>query len=222
MKTFTLKDRSEVEIRVAQELKNNQDFIYETNQSIQNLSNSLVAMSNLYEKLRASSESERKTLEISVQNLNEQVLSRLASFNYRLTDIESECIELHDELVDKLDDFVDEYMTRLEHNKASKTWWSYLDEINQKIKVKDDYFDTAVIELKRLASDQVDAVRKEIPFVPDIEPIKKEISNQFQAFKIDYEGISKELSLIKKAIAYNEKKFENIYTLIERLKVGTQ
>jgi hypothetical protein len=37
-------------------------------------------------------------------------------------------------------------------------------------------------------------------------------------FKIDFEGVARELMMVKKNVAYGEKKFENIYTLIERLK----
>ena len=40
----------------------------------------------------------------------------------------------------------------------------------------------------------------------------------FQILNVNYSGILKEISLIKKDISYSQKKFENIYTLIERLK----
>jgi hypothetical protein len=41
------------------------------------------------------------------------------------------------------------------------------------------------------------------------------MEDKFQDFKVDFDGLVKEIALIKKAVAYDQKKFENVYTLIE-------
>jgi hypothetical protein len=39
---------------------------------------------------------------------------------------------------------------------------------------------------------------------------------------VDFDGLVKEIAILKKAVAYDQKKFENVYTLIERLKAGKE
>jgi hypothetical protein len=64
----------------------------------------------------------------------------------------------------------------------------------------------------------VQDLRKEMPDMPDISPLTKKIDETLACFKVDFDGVLKELQMVKKSVAYGEKKFENIYTLIERLK----
>jgi len=48
-------------------------------------------------------------------------------------------------------------------------------------------------------------------------PLRKEFMEELSMHKIDNEGLLKEIKVLKKTAFINEKKIENLYTLIERL-----
>lgn len=56
--------------------------------------------------------------------------------------------------------------------------------------------------------------------MPEIDPVQVKIDEVKKVVKVDLDGVAKEIFLMKKAIVYEQKKIENIYTLIERIKAG--
>lgn len=222
LKTFTLKDKSEVDLRVAQEIKNHQDWMYEVGQSIRILKEGLAALAAIHEKNLSKVQSEHKSVLIAFENLEENVLRKLDVFTQRIGDVETKCINLQLELGDKLYEFSQNYTTKEENVKSDAFLWSKFKELDEKMKSKNDFVDTQFIRSRSQLKEEIEGVRKEIPSIEEFKPLKKEMEETFQAFKVDFAGLIKEIALIKKAVAYDQKKFENIYTLIERLKEGKQ
>ena len=67
----------------------------------------------------------------------------------------------------------------------------------------------------------IEKLRKALtPIVPEVDPVDTKLDERFKVFKVDFDGLVKEITLLKKAVFYDQKKFENVYTLIERLKEG--
>lgn len=222
MKTFTLKDRSEVDIRVAQEIKNHQDWMYQTGQAIRTLKEGLDALSAVHERSFSKLNSDHKSVLIAFENLQEEVLKKLQGFLQRIGDLESKCIHLQLELGDRLYEFAQNYTTKEDNLKSHALQWSKFKELDEKMKSKSDLFDTEFSSVRSQLNDQIEGVRKEIPSVDEFKPLKKGMEEAFQVFKVDFDGLVKEIALLKKAVAYDQKKFENVYTLIERLKAGKQ
>lgn len=72
--------------------------------------------------------------------------------------------------------------------------------------------------LRRFTSD-IEKTKKEIREVPsDAFIVKKQLEEQICAHKVDVTGIMKEINIFKKENYITQKKIENIYTLIDRLK----
>lgn len=222
MKTFTPKERSEVDLRVAQEIKNHQDWMYQTGQYIRGLKEGLAALGVMNEMNAAKLHSDHKSILIEFENLQEEVSNKLNTFFHRIGNLEARCSQLQLELGDKLYEFSQTYTTKEENVKCHAFQWSQFKELDQKIKSKNNFFETEFSSLRSQLKDQIECVRKEIPSVHEFKPLKKEMEDTFQSFKVDFAGIVKEIALIKKDVAYAEKKFENIYTLIKRLKEGQQ
>lgn len=222
MKTFTPNQRSEVDIRVAQELKNHQEFVYQTNQSLQNLSTSIVSLSLLIEKNRSQLFSEKKSLEIGFENLKKEVLDRLDQFLKRMGDLESKFIEVQEKLADDQEEFSKDYMTKESYFQAFYPALQKLQEIDNKVEKKNSYIESEISRINGLFENKVENVRKEIPSVEEFKPLRKEMKELFQNFKIDFKGLIQEIAVLKKTSAYDQKKFENIYTLIDRLKAGNK
>jgi len=222
LKTFTLKDRSEVDIRVAQEIKNHQDLMYQTSQQVQALSKGLDALVMRHGEVIAKADSDRKQVLISFENLHQEVLKKLDQFFQRIGDLESKCLELQSHLDFRLDEFQEHFLTKEDHVKATYPHFAKLAVLQEEVGSNYDFFQKAVSDLKAHAADQLEGVRKDIPSVEEFKPLKKEMEDHFQAFKIDFIGLVKEIALLKKAVGYDQKKFENVYTLIERLKERVQ
>lgn len=220
MKTFTPNQRSEVDIRVAQELKNHQDFVYQTNQSLQNLSTSLVSMSLLHEKAKSQFFNQKKELEIQFENLKQTVTTQLSEFLQRMGNLETKCAQIAERLEDQLDDFSKDYLTKESFVNAFYPEVQKIEGLTKELGKKNSYMETEFSRTRSYVDDRVEEVRKEIPSVEEFKPISKKMDETFQSFKIDFSGLVKEIALLKKQASYSQKKFENVYTLIERLKAG--
>jgi hypothetical protein len=78
LKTFTPKERSEVDIRIAQEIKNHQDWMYEIGQSIRILKEGLAGLSVIHERNLSKLDSEHKSiLDCISRILQEKVLEEI-------------------------------------------------------------------------------------------------------------------------------------------------
>lgn len=213
--------KSEVELRVAQELKNNQDFIYDTNQSLQNLSTSLIALSLQDEKLRTMFESDKKSKEIAYENMVAEVSNKVSAQEKRMSNFEHNIVKLLQETQGR--------MKLIEDNMVCH------DVLDQKIIEIAEWLGSLEVSLEKLKNlvtssntrfenmivHDFNQLRLLIPKEDvDSKNVKTEVEELLKSMRVDFEGLVREISLVKKALAYDDKKFENIYTLIERLKAG--
>lgn len=215
--------KSEVDLRVAQALKNNQDFIYQTNQALQNLSQSIIALSLQNEKLRSQFESDKKGKEIDYENHLKEVNNRAAMLGQRVSAFEDGIVRMLSEVQGRLDEF----RTQLVHHeildqkfKTIVQWMQSFESSHERLS---GLVNSSVCLLHGKIASEIESVRKDLTPSPDArDPIKAEVEEFLKSMRVDFEGLVRELALVKKALAYDEKKFENIYTLIERLKAGAK
>lgn len=212
--------QSEVDLRVAQELKNNKDFIYQTNQTLNQLKEQIALLQLQKQQHQNKLESHLTILKIHFENLSDKVSDKVQSCLHRLGNLESAYVVLQEEVLGEL--------TKLKRSAASQ------DDVDQlynsthdtKKSLKKDIQDTmsfCVEGLTRLTEDvnrEITLMKQSIPEQVDLENFENKILELFNSAKIDYSGVMKELNMIKKALHYDEKKFENLYTLIDRLKAG--
>ncbi len=220
MKSFTPKERSEVDIRIEQEIKNHKDWMYQTTQQIQGISTGLSFLSAQRQKDNDQSFNERKSLFIAFENLETEVNKQIKSFIQRLGDIETKCADIEKCLESMLNHLPDLYLSKEEFSCRTADQRERLKELDFKINQKHQKCESQLEHLKSFIKEQDSQIRKSIPSIDEFKPLKKDMESSFQTFRVDFLGLIKEVSLIKKALAYDEKKFENVYTLIERLKVG--
>lgn len=221
MKTFTHKDRSEVDIRIAQEIKNHQDWMFNTGQSINSLKEEIRALSLANESSKAKSASDYKSLLIEFENLKEAVhkrfgdlvdrigaaenllLQSLSKFKLIKDEVDLDCLKKHEfeEALSNLDNLVvSNHLTQ---------------------SLKNDNFNKYLEQLKDKAEEDIRKLKKELDSKPSpVDPIKKHIDERFNAWKVDVEGLVKEIVILKKKLHYDEKKFEHVFTLLEQLKEG--
>lgn len=223
MKTSTPKQRSEVDIRVAQEIKNHRDLVYDQGQRINSLKEGLGALAILHERAMAKTESDRKDLLIEFENFREEILSSFKVMNQRLGDLETKLFKILDAFSDLKERVELKYLSREDFINIIDPIENRIDVLQHDNKAKFDYFNLAVEMMKNQFTDQIAVVKKDLtPQVPEVDPLKQQLDERMKSWKVDFDGLVTEIALLKKAVAYDQKKFENIYTLIERLKEGKQ
>lgn len=165
---------------------------------------------------------QKQELQIAFDNLKDDVTNQLKEFSKRIGDVETRCQEILKNHEDSLDDFSKDYLTKESFVGAFYPAMQKMDNLSTEVNKKNSYMETEFSRVRSHINDQVEGVKKEIPSVEEFKPLKGEMNESFQSMAIDFKGLVKEIALLKKAVAYDQKKFENVYTLIERLKEGKQ
>lgn len=202
-----------------QEMINLHKEIYDVNQRLNILSSQIAQLSLKHDKSAAKLESLVDTLRIDVENHKAEIKKLSHENSQEIGNIATSC-DLYQRDVQKQ---IDSLQQNKLHVDAYIDGYDRLElamyEINQAIEKKQDYFNEAVRELRNHVAEQSAILRKDLTIVkPEVDPLEKAVKEDITAFRIEMKGINKELILLKKHRAYNEKKFENIYTLIDRMK----
>jgi hypothetical protein len=211
--------KSEVDLRVAQELKNNQDFIYQTNQTLQGLSHGLVALSLQHERVIAKFDSEKKDILIDFENICDKVNKSLHEINQRIGDLESKYNKDIEDIKFVLNTAIQNCITQEVFNNEIRLGSISFNKLDSTINKHINESRSNNQHIHSTIKSEIQKVREDLtPIIPEVDPVKKAIQEVFEVFKVDFDGLVREISILKKAVAYDEKKFENVYTLINRLK----
>lgn len=223
MKTFTPKDRSEVDIRVAQEIKNHNDFIYNTGQEIDKLKGNIVSLAIQHDKVVAEAGCHRRELLIEFENIKESLVETVHQMKQRLGDVESKMSYVLEVVSEMKDDLNKHSIIQNESIDLINSMDISLSSLQGEHATQKDYFSYAVSLLKNQVEEKIKEVKEELtPKPPEVDPIKQQLDERFKVWKVDFDGLVREIAILKRAVAYDQKKFENVYTLIERLKAGSK
>lgn len=216
-----LNKRSPEEIKAIQDNKNNQDFIYQTNQSLQNLKIGLESLKERYDSLHCLIENRSKSLDISFSNLEDKCLV-----------ITKDCVSSLNDFRDLLDHFFNEaekrfkniefgYIKKIDYQNQVEKSEKRDEGLQKNIDSLKDYSDSQIHLLKSSLNSEISSQRQDIlSQIPKVDLNKEELETCLKCVYQDMLGLKQEIERLKKSDRYSEKKFENIYTLIERLKAG--
>lgn len=209
----------EIDLRVSQELKNYQDSIYQINQEIQKINRAIVSLSLVLEENKAKGGREAKNVLIGFDNMSDKVLKHCLEINQRVGDLETKFQKLEKETKERLSTISQELSLKDKFIENKFLDLKKIDIIDVEQRKNKEYFSLAIEQLKSYINQQFYQLRKDLtPDSKKDDAMKKYLEERLNTFKIDFEGLVKEIAILKKAIAYDQKKFENLYTLIERLK----
>ncbi len=214
-------NKSQIDLKVAQELRNNQQFIYQTNQSLQDLRNGLKELASQKDHYFQQYQSLIKELQISYENFTNTMLVRMHENERRVSGYENVLNQFTKECTKKIEVINQNYVEKLDFQGIIQGIEEEKEELKTKVKV---LFDSVFSSLKSIESkicSQICDLRQELlSSMPSLDPIRKEYEERINTVYVDFRGLITEIERCKKTLAYDEKKFENIYTLIERLKAG--
>ncbi len=218
-RTNQTKQRSEVDIRVHQEIKNHNDRVEQMNQSIQSLKQGQIGLSLLYEKSMAKSGSDLNNLLIGFENLKFGVENTLHNMNQRLGEMETRVSGLLDGFLKIKKEIQTTCVDKDDLDNHLECHRDQIDCLQQDLSTHKDGFNSAIVALNHKLRDEFERLKKELtPLPPKVDPVQEKMNSLLEIWKVDCDGLVKEIALLKRSSAYAEKKFENIYTLIERLK----
>jgi hypothetical protein len=211
LKPSTLNNRSEEEIRAIQEKKNQTDFIYQTNQRLQNLDSSIVSLSVLIEKRHADLCSNHKSLQIDLENHKENVSDILNQFSSKIDETNIGYVYLDQ----KCDKSIKSMMESLMH----------LSDVGQSVEEIDLSHDALFLDLQAFKSESSSAVdliksqmthdlaclredfKKEASIVdPTIDALKQEINVLLN----EIAGLKKDVAYLKHDKCFMERKIERL------------
>jgi hypothetical protein len=218
---LSTREKSEVDLRVAQELKNNRDFIYETNQKLQSLSQGMIALSLENDKIIKKYESEKKGLAILVENLEVDMrktfLETKLMIDEFLLRIESQVTFIRHTVEACPEIFV----TKSDSDPVINNILDSILDLTVSFERFSEGNASSLAHVKQYSETKVDELRKELNNQPsEAHALESKINSRLLDMQGNHLGLVGEITQIRKELHYAKKKFENIYTLIERLKVG--
>jgi len=103
-------------------------------------------------------------------------------------------------------------------SKEFKELCTYFSEMQEEIKTLSKSHENDTHRIKLNFSKELKKQKEEILSLPsEAKKVKEEFMEELSMHKIDNAGLLKEIKVLKKTVFINEKKIENLYTLIDRL-----
>ena len=192
-------------------------------QSIDALKEKVLNFSKQQEAIAAKNASAHQALLIAHENLNANVHKLFTDLVDRIGKCENELLRVLAKLR-QIDEEVSKNCIKKQQFEASLTKIDNLVVSNHLTHtLKNDNLNHSFKQLQGQTEENLKRLKTELtPKTPEIDPIKAQLDERFKVWKIDFDGLFKEIAVLKKTFSYDQKKFEHIYTLIERLKEGKQ
>lgn len=207
------------ELAVKQEIQNYQNSLNSILQSIRDIKESVE--SNKTECLENSAvlHSVQNIHSIENELLKSEVDKKFKSFDSRLNDFCKENAKIID-LCDEMKKIADQSSQKYLHiEKRFQEILTDLARIKSTISSNSKFIEEYTESLYRKVNDSIEKNKKEIIESPSkLEKVKQEIEAKLDSYKVDFEGVTREINVFKKENFITQKKLEQIYTLIERFK----
>lgn len=221
MKTSIPRGFSDAELKTLQEMKIDRDFKYQIGQSVQRISEDQKELQSKQDRLAACLYSDHKDVLIEFENLKEAVRDTLLETEQRVGDIETKISKFQQEFNSFRQEIKTAFLTRQEFFDEFVPDVQKLDELQKRVEQRNEFINLLILNIRSQFRQDLESLKQELtPKVPEIDPVKQQLDERFQVFKVDFDGLVREIGLLKQAVTYDQKKFENIYTLIERMKEG--
>jgi len=149
-------------------------------------------------------------------------LSDNNSFRDSLSKLDSKCYEVHEKThkeVKSLDNLANaihgKYMLL---DKSTSDLRLYLSSLEKKLEDIAKKLESESEKTNNKIEKAIKKLKKEILELPsEASEVREELLEILSMNKIDNEGLLREIKVLKKTVFINEKKIENLYTLIERI-----
>lgn len=203
---------------VKQEIKNHNDQILTSNLSINKIREDLEKNNSSQAQINANLASEISRLSSNLNELSKVTGNLIGKLTSAANDLRSSISNFQSQIalcVQGISECKAALQEQERKSKADQVKMAFLEESIKNIPITLHSFSERV---EKKAMSQANHVKEEILGLPcEAKKVRDELLKQIEIDRIDFEGVTKELIAVKKAHFINDKKIENIYTLIERL-----
>jgi ribosomal protein S21 len=214
-------NKSEIDKRVAQELKNNTDFIYQTNQALQNLRFDFSALeTELHQQL-------------AIYDSHLRMLSRKCEGTDAMCEVKMhKCYETLEEYrtqgkdtLTKVEKFIADAKMEFAKRSVRDQDMALIVSEHQAINNRCDRISASVASesnhvFSKLRS-ELAQLRQTIEDRPsEIPALRKEFVDKSEVFNKNYDGMKDEVASLKYSVFLMQKHIEDLYSIIEKLKAG--
>lgn len=221
---FTLKlstPKTSEEIASHAKEKEYQAFIYRTNQVLNRLNEGIVSLGIQHEKMYQKHQSLHNNLSIDFENHISEVGLKIGRAFSCIDDFRSDLGEIQLEVKSQIDTSNREFVTKQDLERMASYIHQQMKLLDLSFKDLKNFVESELMNLKASLDGKIQAASNEVKKVmPKVDPVKEALESKINVFYTDLAGLTKEIARIKEAVMYGEKKFENLYTLIERLQKG--
>ena len=193
--------------------------MYEVRQSLNLLNEKLIELSKKQDVDNAKHSSDKKAILIDFENLKDFVDKFFKNLVDRIGVAESQLFRMQDKFKELAQNVTSHCVNKKEYEEELSNLESLVVANQLTQKLKNDNFNQYIQNLQAQSVEDIKKLKEELtPKEPKIDPVKAQIDERFKVWKVDFDGLVREIALLKRDVGYDQKKFENIYTLIERLK----
>ena len=221
---FTLKlstPKTSEEIASHAKEKEYQAFIYRTNQVLNRLNEGIVSLGIQHEKMYQKHQSLHNNLSIDFENHLSDVGLKIGRAFSVIDDMRSDVADIQNEVRSQLDTSNLQFVNKVDLAKMVEHLAQQQRLLDLSFKSLKNFVESELMKIKSSVDGKIKAASDEIKKeIPKVDPIEERFKSKLNDFYVDFTGLVTEVARIREAVRYGEKKFENIYTLIERLKKG--
>jgi hypothetical protein len=207
------------ELVVQQEIKNYQDSLNFVLQSIKELKEEIKQVNDQALENYALLHSEQNDLKIELQNLRDVFMESYKTFHNHINDQyvvnqrnQNQINNLTSEILKKIN-FDGNFQSKFEN------LWGEISELKKTTDKNNRVLNDNLDDLLRRFRQGILKAKEEIRQEPsELSLVKTQLEERIVSHSVDVEGIMRELRIYKHDNMVTQKKIENIYTLIERLK----
>ena len=197
--------------------------MYNTGQKIDGLKHASVILSNRFDKLLSECGSNHTKLNSEFEELKKWVEESIYTLVQKIGNCESQINAQNKTIIEALKKTSDLFIEKEEFYPVVDEIQRELKSFHEKSQSNFDYFNFAVEQARSQANQNIEDLKIKIDLKPDdFDPIKSEINECLRSWMNEFVGLSQEIAILKQALAYDQKKFENIYTQLDRLKAGKE
>ena len=209
---------SQFDLVVKQEIKNYQDSLYYINQSINEIHKSIDLLKKDVNTVRAMIENNKITqlIDISaISSIQNELSSEIAKLSLN---VEESTTYINKRVVEAFNTSIQAFYRSNENKELIYRLEDSIKNIQKIINDHKEQVANSIDQIYNRCSKEIKSSRNEILSKPsDSELIKKCLEDKLETNKIDSEAVLKEVKILNRAVFTQEKKIENIYTLIKRM-----
>lgn len=207
------------ELIVKQEITNHNASILATNKAINEMREQVTSLTQEFSRHTARNDAWFKQTQEEFLRLERSLEKKIQKNSIDIEGLKKKTDSSNDFIWAEIDSLEAKLLDLDEFQEYKDSMKMELAEVHNHVKSQNEYIKAALYKIRTDLEKTTNAFIKEIRERPDhLWDVKQELEKKIEATVIDSMGVLKELQVHKKDAFIMEKKLENIYSLIEKLK----